>query len=104
VVIGNEVLDAMPCELLHWTPEPLQRGVALDGDNFIWQDRPSRTRPAATGPALNIRQAGYISELSLSNTAFIHTLARHLVRGAILLVDYGYPAGEFYHPQRHMGT
>jgi SAM-dependent MidA family methyltransferase len=40
VVIGNEVLDAMPCELLHWTPEPLQRGVALDGDSFIWQDRP----------------------------------------------------------------
>ncbi|BBF87999.1 uncharacterized conserved protein [Aquitalea magnusonii] len=105
VVIGNEVLDAMPCELLHWTPEPLQRGVALDGDNFVWQDRPIQDpalqRQAA---ALNIQQAGYISELSLSNTAFIHTLARHLVRGAILLVDYGYPASEFYHPQRHMGT
>ncbi|WP_374557626.1 class I SAM-dependent methyltransferase [Aquitalea pelogenes] len=105
VVIGNEVLDAMPCELLHWTPEPLQRGVALDGDNFIWQDRPIQDPMLLQqAAALNIRQAGYISELSLSNTAFIHTLARHLVRGAILLVDYGYPAGEFYHPQRHMGT
>ncbi|WP_287879106.1 SAM-dependent methyltransferase [Aquitalea sp.] len=105
VVIGNEVLDAMPCELLHWTPEPLQRGVALDGDNFVWQDRPIQD-PALQqqAAALNIHQAGYISELSLSNTAFIHTLARHLVRGAILLVDYGYPASEFYHPQRHMGT
>ncbi|WP_137009185.1 class I SAM-dependent methyltransferase [Aquitalea aquatilis] len=105
VVIGNEVLDAMPCELLHWTPEPQQRGVALEGEQFIWQDRPIQD-PALQGQAaaLNISQAGYISELSLSNTAFIHTLARHLVRGAILLVDYGYPAAEFYHPQRHMGT
>jgi SAM-dependent MidA family methyltransferase len=77
--------------------------VALDGDSFIWQDRPIQDPTLQQAAALNI-QAGYISELSLSNTAFIHTLARHLVRGAILLVDYGYPAGEFYHPQRHMGT
>lgn len=105
VIIGNEVLDAMPCELLHWTPEPRQRGVALDGEQFIWQDRPIQDPTLQRqAQALNIRQAGYISELSLSNIAFIHTLARHLVRGAILLVDYGYPAGEFYHPQRHMGT
>ena len=29
-----------------------------------------------------------------------------LSRGAaaVLLVDYGFPSGEYFHPQRHMGT
>ena len=40
VIIGNEVLDAMPCELIRWSPEAQQRGVALDGERFVWEDRP----------------------------------------------------------------
>jgi SAM-dependent MidA family methyltransferase len=32
------------------------------------------------------------------------SLARFLGRGAILVIDYGFPAREYYHPQRTMGT
>jgi SAM-dependent MidA family methyltransferase len=105
VIIGNELLDAMPCELLHWTPEPLQRGVSIGDSGFIWQDR------AIVDPFLQqqaqqtgINQADYLSEISLNNQAFIQTLATRLTRGAILLIDYGFPRHEYYHPQRHMGT
>ncbi|WP_133680001.1 class I SAM-dependent methyltransferase [Paludibacterium purpuratum] len=105
IVIGNEVLDAMPCELIHWTPEPMQRGVSLGENGFEWQDRPIDD-PAlrAQVEALGIAEPGYLSEISRSNQAFIRTLAGRLARGAILLIDYGFPAREYYHPQRHMGT
>ena len=37
-VIANEVLDALPVHLVHWEDESiLERGVASEGKNFIWQ-------------------------------------------------------------------
>ncbi|MBV8248702.1 MAG: SAM-dependent methyltransferase, partial [Comamonas sp.] len=46
VIIGNEVLDAMPVQLLQRTQGRwLERGVALKGDAFVWEDRPTELRP-----------------------------------------------------------
>lgn len=105
VIIGNEVLDAMPCELIHWTPQPQQRGVSLSQDGFTWQDRPiSDPRLQQQAEQLAIQSDDYLSEIHLNNQAFIHTLAARLSRGALLLIDYGFPQREYYHPQRHMGT
>ena len=105
VIIGNEVLDAMPCELLHWTPEPLQRGVSVGADGFVWQDRPiidPELRQLAT--QLKIENDDYLSEININNLAFIRTLSARLTRGAILLLDYGFPQAEYYHAERDMGT
>jgi len=105
VIIGNEVLDAMPCELLHWTPEPLQRGVSVGADGFVWQDRPiidPELRQLAT--QFKIENDDYLSEININNLAFIRTLAARLTRGAILLLDYGFPQAEYYHAERDMGT
>lgn len=105
VIIGNEVLDAMPCELIHWTPEPQQRGVALDGERFVWADRAIEDpQLLQLAQAIEPRHNDYMSEISPANIGFIHTLAQKLARGAVLLLDYGFPAAEYYHPQRHMGT
>ena len=46
VVVGNEVLDAMPVQLLLrqggiWH----ERGVVADGEGFAWSDRPTALRP-----------------------------------------------------------
>jgi SAM-dependent MidA family methyltransferase len=105
IVIGNEVLDAMPCELIHWSPEPLQRGVRENGNGFSWQDRPIhdlhlRQQAGHAG----IHSGDYLSEINLNNQAFIQTLAMQMKRGAILLIDYGFPQHEYYHPQRSQGT
>ncbi|MGD9773822.1 MAG: class I SAM-dependent methyltransferase [Diaphorobacter sp.] len=103
VVVGNEVLDAMPVQLLQrraglWH----ERGVALDesGRGFAWQDRPTPLRPPVEidGPH------DYLTEIHPQGEAFMRTLARHLVRGAAFLIDYGFGEDEYYHPQRHMGT
>jgi SAM-dependent MidA family methyltransferase len=105
VIIGNEVLDAMPCELLHWTPGAQQRGVCLTPQGFAWQDRPiSDPQLQQQVQGITIQGDDYLSEVNLNNLAFMRTLGAQLTRGAILLIDYGFPRAEYYHPQRHMGT
>lgn len=106
VLIGNEVLDAMPCELIHWDAQgtPLQRGVIRAGDGFDWQDRPLTDGEALARAEALAPGAEYLSELPLAASAFVRTLGERLERGAVLLLDYGFPESEFYHPQRRAGT
>ena len=103
VVLGNEVLDAMPVKLLarlggRW----FERGVALASDptGLAWQDRPTALRPPlAIGGAHD-----YLTEIHPQAEAFVATLADKLTAGAVFLIDYGFPEAEYYHPQRSMGT
>ncbi|HEX6363494.1 MAG TPA: SAM-dependent methyltransferase [Albitalea sp.] len=101
VVVGNEVLDAMPVQLLHFDGERwLERGVALQGEGFAWSDRPTALRPPHEGRFL----PGTVTEIHAQAEAFIATLAARLGRGAAFFLDYGFPAHEYYLAQRHGGT
>lgn len=101
VVVGNEVLDAMPVQLLvrkggRWH----ERGVVRRGQGFVWDDRPTALRPP-----LEIEGAhDYLTEIHPQAEAFVATLADRLKQGAAFFIDYGFPEAEYYHPQRHMGT
>ncbi|MBW8457771.1 MAG: class I SAM-dependent methyltransferase [Thiobacillus sp.] len=105
VILGNEVLDALPAELVHWTENgPLSRGVIVKGGAFAWQDRPiADSLLRARTNALDLAP-GYVSEINLAADALIASLAQCLDRGVILMIDYGFGQSEYYHPQRHMGT
>jgi SAM-dependent MidA family methyltransferase len=46
----------------------------------------------------------YLTEINLSAEGFISSLAQCLQRGAIVMIDYGFGEGEYYHPQRNQGT
>jgi SAM-dependent MidA family methyltransferase len=46
----------------------------------------------------------YLTEIHPQGEAFVRTLSDRLERGAVFLLDYGFPESEYYHPQRHMGT
>ncbi len=101
VIVGNEVLDAMPVQLLQRRAgDWFERGVALQGDAFVWEDRPTELRPPLDieGPQ------DYLTEIHPQAQAFVRTLAERWTRGAAFLIDYGFPESEYYHPQRHMGT
>jgi len=101
VVVGNEVLDAMPVQLLHWNgDEWRERGVALSADAFAWQDRPTALRPPVDAGFA----ADSVTEIHHQAEAFIRTLAERLERGAAIFIDYGFPDREYYHPQRSGGT
>jgi SAM-dependent MidA family methyltransferase len=107
VVIGNEVLDAMPVQLLHFDGEAWhERGVAEQEDgSWIWRDRPTALRPPNTEPGAPPRyEPGTTTELHAQAEAFISTLADRLQRGAAFFIDYGFPEAEYYHPQRSGGT
>ncbi len=102
VVLGNEVLDAMPVQLLVRQGGVWQeRGVALAGDGaFMWADRRTELRP----PFEVAGEHDYLTEIHPQAEAFVRTLADRLQRGAAFLLDYGFPEAEYYHPQRAMGT
>jgi SAM-dependent MidA family methyltransferase len=105
VILGNEVLDALPVELVHWTDAgPRVRGVVRQGDAFAWQDRPIDDPVLHTRAEALDQVPDYLSEISLAADALIASLAQSLDRGLILMIDYGFAAREYYHPQRHMGT
>lgn len=133
VLIGNEVLDAMPVKLLArvagvWH----ERGVALagatrgsgvggprigsepvagavsrempqNGNPFVWEDRVTTLRP----PVEIDGTGDYLTEIHPQAHAFVATVAEALARGgagAAYFIDYGFPEAEYYHPQRHTGT
>ncbi len=104
-VIGNEVLDALPVHLLHWTKGKVQElGVANRNHRFVWQDKPLET-PALYDIIERIRVPNdYISEVSLTARGLIASLCERMNKGALLFVDYGFGAREYYHPQRSRGT
>lgn len=103
VVIGNEVLDAMPVKLLTRGADGwMERGVAQDGDDLVFADRPCALTPPE--PDAQMLPVGSVTEIHPHALAFIRTLADHLRRGVALFIDYGFPQHEYYHPQRHMGT
>ncbi|HEY5762619.1 MAG TPA: SAM-dependent methyltransferase [Rhodocyclaceae bacterium] len=109
VVLGNELLDAMPIHLVRWTASGiLERGVAVAGDGLLsWQERPALGRLLAAAEAIADRLApadGYLSEISLAGPAWVRSLGERIERGALLLLDYGFPEHEYYHPQRDGGT
>ncbi|MBV9892429.1 MAG: SAM-dependent methyltransferase [Rhizobacter sp.] len=102
VVLGNEVLDAMPVDLIHFDGLAwLARGVARgEGASFAWSDRAGLARP----PVEADFPAGSTTELQREAAALVATLGDRLARGAVFLIDYGFPAHEYYLPQRSGGT
>ncbi|HEX2546842.1 MAG TPA: SAM-dependent methyltransferase [Ramlibacter sp.] len=101
VVIGNEVLDAMPVKLLvrsnfHWH----ERGITLEEGRLAWRDVPTHLRP----PVEPQGSHDYCTEIHHHAEAFVRTLADRLTAGAAIFIDYGFPEAEYYHPQRNTGT
>lgn len=127
-IVANEVLDALPVHLVHWhnidvgrdlsrhgsvgiNPDLqnhnsaiTERGVASGEHGFIWQER-------AIGDADLLHAAqkitvpdDYVSEICLAAHGLVNSLAQRLEQGALLFIDYGFGAREFYHPQRSSGT
>ena len=111
VMIANEVLDAMPVHLVDWREDGIyERGVSVKTWNgasknprLAWAERPAQGEVLNTAHAL-APQAPYTSEIALAARGWIRSVAGSLKLGALLIIDYGFPAREFYHPQRSSGT
>ena len=108
VLIGNEVLDAMPVERVRCAGNgQFERVcVAVENEQFIWQFKPLLDDDLfqAACKYLPKNVANYTSELHLTQYAFVRTLAEKLVRGAMIWIDYGFDSKQYYHEQRNDGT
>ena len=107
VVVGNEVLDAMPVKLLHRVQGQWHERGVVQADNehgLAWQDRPTELRP----PIEPVGEHDYLTEIQPQAEAFVASLAERLLAsekgGAAFFLDYGFPESEYFHPERHMGT
>lgn len=109
VVLGNELLDALPTEIVAWREDDiLERGVSLnDAGNFIWAEQSATGSLRLAAEEIG-RQCqlppGFESEICLAARAWSVEWAHRLTAGSLLLIDYGFPRREFYHQQRGRGT
>jgi len=104
-VIGNEVLDALPVHLLHWSNgRILERGVGRNDNGFLWQDRLPENEALLDAAQRLVVPDDYLSEISIAARGLIASLCERLDKGVLLFIDYGFGAREYYHPQRSRGT
>lgn len=120
VIIGNEVLDAMPVELIIKTEAGWQLlGVnshTQEVNQFFLVEMPNNA-DYANQLSLQIPDAdalplGYMTEVHPMSIAFMRSVSLMLKNGCVenkqagvsIWLDYGFPAHEYYHPQRDKGT
>ena len=106
VIVANEVLDAVPPHLVvRASDQWFERGVGLEAETLALVDRPLPEGALRNSAAERFPPLGnYASEINPAAQALVASLAQRCVAGALLLVDYGFPAAEYYHPQRATGT
>jgi len=104
-VVMNEVLDAIPPHLIvRRNGQWLERGVTC-GVSLKWEDRPLDDESMRALAAERFPAAGdYVSEINPAAEALVEDLGRRMTGGAFLVIDYGFPQREYYHPQRSEGT
>jgi SAM-dependent MidA family methyltransferase len=103
-VLANELLDAMPVHAVAWRAAGLmERGVERRGDGFGWAERPAAAALRAAAAGLPVA-APFESEIGLVAASWLAEWGRRLAAGALLLIDYGLPRHEYYHPGRDRGT
>lgn len=112
-VVANEVLDAMPATVFRWNEagELNELGVrvqenasATSASPFLLAERPADTKLMDKISQRMPVFPGYQSEINVRAEAWVTQMGSWLKHGAALLIDYGFPQHEFYHPQRAEGT
>jgi SAM-dependent MidA family methyltransferase len=110
IVLGNEVLDALPVERFRMTMHgPRRLMVTWNEAGLAWAE--GEEDPAVTAEIAGIEAElgwrlpeGYTSEYVPHLADWLRAIAEPLAAGALLFVDYGYPRRDYYHPERAMGT
>jgi SAM-dependent MidA family methyltransferase len=106
IIIANEVLDAIPCErIIYQKGEWHQQGVVIKNGALTLEIGPAVDRQLLPDYLLTHSFAeGYTTEINPQSVAWITAVTQALTSGLFITLDYGFPASEFFHPQREQGT
>ena len=110
VILGNEVLDAMPCRRFRIQDEDVHEiGISCTNQRLIEKDKLAdediKNSVHKIEKELNRRFTnGFVSEIRPDYRNWFSTISSSLVSGAIVFIDYGYSRGEYYSADRSTGT
>jgi SAM-dependent MidA family methyltransferase len=106
VIIANEVLDAIPCERIVYQDGTWHlQGVVIKNGALALEIGSVVDRQLLPDYLLTHSFAeGYTSEINPQSEAWITAVTQALTSGLFITLDYGFPASEFFHPQREQGT
>lgn len=109
VILANEVVDALPVQQFFWTEETVQEvRVAYEKERFAYRLQP--VNHALKDQLIQLKSRYfpevkvYQTELRAQLPAWLGKLSGTLEQGLVLMIDYGFPAQEYYHPDRAKGT
>ena len=110
IVLGNEVVDALPVDLFVRRADKIQEIAVGASDALLrWVDiEPDADTRAQIDQRLGENQSLGLpeqrGEVSCMLGPWLHTLTIGLKRGAVILIDYGGSRAELNHPSRSAGT
>ncbi|WP_342228163.1 class I SAM-dependent methyltransferase [Rickettsiella endosymbiont of Rhagonycha lignosa] len=109
VILANEVVDALPVHQFFWTEESIQEvRVAYKSDRFVYHLAPVDNLLISQLTQLQANYfpeiKNYQSEMCRRLPDWVEKLSCTLEQGLVLIIDYGFPAQEYYHPDRVNGT
>jgi SAM-dependent MidA family methyltransferase len=110
LVLANEVVDAMPVSRFRTRGDGIEEQFVVDDGRGLALRWGAARTPGLARAVEQVRSdvgglsEGYESEINLRCGPWVQMLAGHLAAGLILVLDYGYPRREYYHPQRTTGT
>ncbi|CAN5239214.1 SAM-dependent methyltransferase [soil metagenome] len=106
IILANEVVDAMPVHKFQCDDDGIAECyVGIEQNQFCWHLGPlSSARLAEKIDELETIEGPYISEININLEAWIASIAATLQQGIMVIIDYGFPEQEYYHPQRSQGT
>lgn len=114
IILANEVIDALPVHKIKITSDLThpywEYYVTYSNHQFQWQLGPPSTPhlthflSALFSNNINNITRDFISEINTDLHPWLNSLSKCLTQGVMLFIDYGFPAHEYYHPDRDKGT
>ncbi len=112
IVIANELLDALPAHRFKWSKGQCYSSfIAVDDKQRLYEmyipENDALLERVVNSINTDLADGffdGQHGEVNLNALSWLENVAARLQKGMVLILDYGYPQQEYYHPQRKDGT
>jgi SAM-dependent MidA family methyltransferase len=107
VILANEVIDAMPVSRFQQNEDSILKShIGLGENGELIETFKSFSDDLLLNKInkLEIETFPYQSEINPYLDDWIKSCYQCLSKGIVLLIDYGFPQHEYYHPDRNTGT